>query len=175
MLSPPSLANISGAARRRTALELFARVLVIIVLAGAAEGMARDGAAPSVLTFAELAACPLKMGADQTAASLAKGFSGRLASLNGRSVEITGYMLPVAIAHGKSREFLLMRNQNSCCYGVPPQPNEYLVVRTTAEEGVSVVMDQPVAFIGTFTLAPVIEQGMILQVFTLEKAVTSNR
>lgn len=138
---------------------------------GVVSAETKKSATPSV-TFAELVDFPLKAGVGEAEGKLVGAFPARLAALNGQTVEITGYMLPVAMEHGTSREFLLMRNQNSCCYGAAPQPNEYLVVRTS-ERGVPVVMDQPVAFRGTFKISPVIAQGLILQVFTLEDAAPS--
>lgn len=56
-------------------------------------------------------------------------------SLDRKSVEIPGYMLPLTVEGDKVREFLLMPNTESCCYGVMPALNSFVFAR--AKKGVN--------------------------------------
>src|SRR5689334_1286597 len=41
-------------------------------------------------------------------------------ALSGRNVRATGYMLPVKLSQGLVTDFLLVKDQASCCYGGSP-------------------------------------------------------
>ncbi len=118
------------------------------------------------ITFAELAACPLV----EDAAAVAQGerLSDAVRAANGATIRIAGYMLPLAMEQGRSRQFLLMRNQNACCFGQMPAANEYLVVETAAP-GIPVRMDAPVACVGRLRVAPVVSGGAVVQFYNLEE------
>ncbi len=117
------------------------------------------------LTFAELAACPLT--ADTAAIAAGGVLSATVRSANGGPVRIVGYMLPLAVEQGRTRQFLVMRNQNACCFGQMPAANEYLVAETAAP-GLPVRMDTPVALVGRLRVAPVVSGGAVVQFFNLE-------
>ncbi len=53
----------------------------------------------------------------------------KVQSLDGKDVAIQGFLLPVTMNDGLAVEFLLMRNQSMCCYGVPPKINEWITVK----------------------------------------------
>jgi hypothetical protein len=122
---------------------------------------AADSAPPVKLTFKTLASWPLEGG---TAASPA------LLALDGKAVVITGYMLPMAYTKGRTREFMLMRSQASCCFGQPPKANEFLLVVTDSPEGVPATQDVPTAFTGTLRIQPETLGGVIVQCFRIEGA-----
>ena len=75
-------------------------------------------------------------------------FLRSIQSLDGKKVVIQGFLLPVKMDDGLAVEFLLMRNQSMCCYGVPPKINEWITVKMKGK-GVKAVMDQPIAVVGT--------------------------
>ena len=54
-------------------------------------------------------------------------------ALDGGKVIVEGFLLPVTMNNGLAIEFLLMRNQSMCCYGVPPKINEWITVRASGE------------------------------------------
>lgn len=121
---------------------------------------------PPRVTFAELAACPLV----PDAAAVASGsvLSAPIRAANGAQVRITGYMLPLAVEQGRSRQFLLLRNQNACCFGQMPAANEYVTVEAPAP-GLPVRMDTPVAVVGRLRVAPVVSGGAVVQFYQLEE------
>jgi hypothetical protein len=90
--------------------------------------------------------------------------------LNGARVVVTGYVLPLSYANGRTRQFMLMRSQASCCFGLPPKANEFVLVTTEAEEGVPAIQDVPAAMTGVFRVEPVKSGDVVLQCFRLEQA-----
>jgi hypothetical protein len=113
------------------------------------------------LTFAQLALTPL----DPDPAT----WPETLRSLADHQVRLTGYLLPLVTESGLTREFLLLRNQNACCYGRMPAANEYVVVHAPAP-GVAVTMDVPVTVRGTLRLSPLGAPGPLTRLFVLEDA-----
>jgi hypothetical protein len=120
-----------------------------------------------VVTFALLASCPL------FTAEAPQPPPEALARARDGVVRITGYMLPLTAEQGRTREFLLMRNQNACCFGKMPAANEYLLVRTAAD--LPVRMDVPVAIEGTLRIEPVVNAGEFVQFYRLEEARAAGR
>ena len=88
-------------------------------------------------------------------------------SLNEKSVAITGFILPVHTENGLTTDFLLLRNQSACCYGVMPKINEWVVVRS-AGKGVKAVMDVPMTVAGTFHIAEHRENGVLTAIYQLD-------
>lgn len=150
------------------------RLLLAAALAlGAVAPAAVEAPAPRRLTFAELAACPLVApGADEPKARWAQSLSAPVRAADGQRVVLTGYMLPLAVERGRTRQFLLMRNQNTCCFGQTPSANEYLVADCAAP-GVPVQMDLPVAIEGRLHVAPLFFGGALVQFYTLDEAVAA--
>jgi hypothetical protein len=64
-------------------------------------------------------------------------------ALDGRNVAVTGFMLPLKLENGRVVEFILLKNQMSCCYGLSPRINEWVHARVVGN-GVKVTMDRPV-------------------------------
>ena len=94
-------------------------------------------------------------------------FPNTVKILSGKQVAITGYMLPVHVTHGLATDFLLLKSQSACCYGVMPRINEWVIVRTTGK-GVKPVMDVPVAVQGTFHLGEMREDGHLIGIYQLD-------
>ncbi len=67
----------------------------------------------------------------------------RVRNLNRLEVEVEGYMLPLQLSPDETRstEFLLLPDTRACCYGVTPEQNGWVVVKT-APEGVATKPDQ---------------------------------
>ena len=68
-------------------------------------------------------------------------------SLDGREVAITGFMLPIKIHDRKVTEFMLLRTQNTCCFGIPPELHEVVEV-LKIDTPTKVLMDTPVTVVG---------------------------
>jgi hypothetical protein len=140
-------------------------VLVLTGLLGSTSpGRAQvaSASAPVKVTFKTLATYPVDDLGQQKPPSIE--------SLDGKAVVITGYMLPVNYARGRTREFMLMRTQAACCFGQPPKANEFLLVTTEATDGVPVTQDVPSTFSGIMRIKPEKLGNNIVQCFRIEGA-----
>lgn len=92
---------------------------------------------------------------------------GRVRQLDGRSVAVTGYMLPLKVV-GKDavEEFLLLRSQALCCYGAVPEVNEWISVRMPSEPAKS-LMDRPVTVKGTLQVGEMREEGYLVGIYDM--------
>jgi hypothetical protein len=68
--------------------------------------------------------------------------------INGLSVAVEGFMIPTVVdENNKVKEFLLLPDQMSCCFGQSPEANGWVVV--TAPNGVEVLMDEVIRATGS--------------------------
>ncbi len=67
--------------------------------------------------------------------------------LDGKEVALTGFMLPIRIHNHLVTEFMLLRTQNTCCFGIPPELHEVVEV-LRLESPVKVLMDTPITVVG---------------------------
>jgi hypothetical protein len=104
--------------------------------------------------------------AKASAAALAQIPSG-VRALDGSKIVIEGFLLPVRMNDGLAVEFLLMRNQSMCCYGVAPKINEWMTVAVKGQ-GVKPVMDQPIAVAGVLRVGPILENGSLAGIYRLD-------
>src|SRR5688572_33412135 len=103
-------------------------------------------AEPEVLVagFDKLASFEFTPPEDATKASSADAqIPERVRKFDAKKVTVTGFMLPVKMDGGLVTEFLLMKDQTGCCYGVMPKVNEWVVVKMTGK-GVAPMMDVPI-------------------------------
>jgi hypothetical protein len=88
-------------------------------------------------------------------------------ALNDKEVAVKGYMLPMNYRAGLASDFLILRNQSLCCYGVLPRITEWVSVRMVGK-GVKPIMDQPVTVCGTFHVGDVREHGSLVGIYRLD-------
>jgi len=88
---------------------------------------------------------------------------------DGKRAQITGFMLPVKMEGQLVSQFLLMRDQMMCCYGVVPRMNDWIVV--TVAKPVKFTPDVPISFRGKLSVKAMQEQGFITGIYLLEEAV----
>jgi hypothetical protein len=88
--------------------------------------------------------------------------------LNGSKVIVTGFMLPVKMGNNNelTTEFLLLKSQLLCCYGIAPQANEWVLVEMP--KGVKPVMDVPISFRGTLRVGAMFENGYLTGIYSLD-------
>ena len=67
--------------------------------------------------------------------------------LDGKEVVLTGFMLPLRIKNRLVTQFMLLRTQNTCCFGIPPELHEVVEV-LNVETPAKVLMDTPVTVVG---------------------------
>ena len=72
-------------------------------------------------------------------------------SFSGTQVAIEGFMVPTVVdEENLVKEFLLMPDQLSCCFGQAPEANGWVVARS--ESGVEVTMDRVIRILGRLTV-----------------------
>jgi hypothetical protein len=132
-------------------LVALSAILLYAVGIEVVEAPSRVKAPPGVtlVSFGDLTATKLPaLGHGQHGAFLA-GVPPTIRRLENQRVIIQGFMIPTLMDGSRVREFLLVRSQASCCFGLPPQLTDVLAVRMTGKP-VEVLMDRPVNVIGTW-------------------------
>jgi hypothetical protein len=87
-------------------------------------------------------------------------------ALNERQVAVRGFMLPLYVRHAHVTEFLLLRNQTMCCYGITPKMNEWIVVHAPGK-GVRSVMDRTITVYGTLRVGESRENNALVGIYQL--------
>jgi hypothetical protein len=88
-------------------------------------------------------------------------------AMEGKKVAVRGFLLPLKVEAGLTTEFILLRNQSLCCYGKPPQVNEWMHVRM-AGRGVKAIMDQPMTLYGTLHVGGYLENKQLLGLYQMD-------
>ena len=85
------------------------------------------------------------------------GIPESVLNLNGSSVAIPGFMIPMdQDGEGdKCTYFILARNQMTCCYGVAPGLNEWVSVRMEKGKTADLEMDRPVVVVGALEVGEI--------------------
>jgi hypothetical protein len=86
--------------------------------------------------------------------------------LDGRKVALAGFLLPLSLNNGRSTEFLLLRNQSACCFGLVPRVNELVFVKM-APPGVTPRVDVAVVVAGTLRLKWIGEGGQLTGIYEI--------
>lgn len=148
--------------------------LLLLSAARASDTPGADKPAPSVepvaLGFEVLASFPYALpditGAAAESTAPKPEIPAAIRDFHGRVVAVTGYMMPLQLEEGLARQFVLVRNLASCCYGVAPNLNEYVLV--TMGKGVRPVMDAPITVFGTLKIGETYEDGFLVGIYQLD-------
>ena len=97
----------------------------------------------------------------------AKQIPDSIKALDQHKVAVTGFMLPVKMAGGLVKEFLLVKDPMLCCYGIMPKINEWVVVKMVGK-GVKPLMDIPITFDGKLRVGEMYENGYLTGLYLLE-------
>jgi len=88
-------------------------------------------------------------------------------ALHGKDVAFRGFMLPVKTEGKRVTEFLLMKDQSACCFGVWPQMNEWIHVILKEGESAPMVWDIPITVFGTLEVGEVYEKKILMSIYRL--------
>lgn len=88
-------------------------------------------------------------------------------ALSGKRATVTGFMIPIGIDGGRAKQFVIVRSQMSCCYGVAPALNEFVLV-TMSNDGIRPVMDAPVTVVGTLKVGETYEDGYLVGIYQMD-------
>ena len=87
--------------------------------------------------------------------------------LNEKSVAVRGFMLPMRMDHGMVTEFILLRNQMGCCYGMAPGISEWIDVHTSGK-GVKPQIDDLITVCGTLHIGAVFENSYLTGMYKMD-------
>ena len=94
-------------------------------------------------------------------------------ALNGTKIAITGFLIPVDTDEtGEfATVFVIVRSQMTCCYGVVPKLNEWVMVTMEKNKRIRAVSDVPTTVFGTIDVGEKYEdmKGWTLYRMTAEK------
>ncbi len=83
--------------------------------------------------------------------SYAQRVPKKLRKISNTKVAIEGFMIPTIVdENNELKEFLLLPDQMSCCFGQAPEANGWIVV--SAEQGAEVMMDRIIRITGELTV-----------------------
>lgn len=86
--------------------------------------------------------------------------------MDGKKIALAGFTLPLTLANGRATEFLLLRSQAACCFGMVPRVNELVMVKMPPP-GMVPVLDTPMVVAGTLSLKWIGESGQLTAIYEL--------
>jgi len=94
--------------------------------------------------------------------------------MDAREVSVTGFMLPVQIKDRLVTQFMLMRTQNTCCFGIPPDLHEVVEV-LHVKTPPKALMDTPVTVVGRLHVKDRWEGDFLCSIYQMDaESVTAN-
>jgi hypothetical protein len=134
-----------------------------------------------IVDFQWLASYPFdspneKLTNDAAVAQLEKQIPAGIKALDGKNVMIRGFMVPVKEVQGHATEFLIVRDQPTCCYSGMTTITEFVSVKVPSP-GVASIMDQPITVQGILHVGAVLEGGYVMGIYRMdgEKLVDSSK
>jgi len=88
--------------------------------------------------------------------------------LDGTKVSLKGFMIPLKTEGEDVIEFVLVRNQMACCFGMVPRINEWIHVRMAPGKAAPYALDIPITVFGKLEVGEVYENGYVMSVYRLE-------
>ncbi len=85
---------------------------------------------------------------------------------DGKRIVLTGYVLPMRTRRGVVTEFLLLRDQGTCCFGAQAQINHF--IRVTYPPGIKPAEPVPWKISGTIRVGETYIQGYLTGIFQLD-------
>jgi hypothetical protein len=87
--------------------------------------------------------------------------------LDGKTVRIRGFMMPIKQEQGKTTEFLITRGQPSCCFSGATEINEFVTVKVPGK-GFETMMDDAVTIQGTLHVGAIMDSGFVVGLYELD-------
>ncbi len=91
----------------------------------------------------------------------------KLKALQGKEVNIAGYMIPMSEALDVTEFMLVQMPFFGCCYSVPPEPNETVMVKMQKGKSTPYVYS-PVRVTGIFKIQETKIDGFVVSVYEIE-------
>lgn len=152
-------------------MTLLRQLMVLLVLVGLT-GCAQKSVAPREyreMTWRELASFVYQPSVDPSAKTppTPEPLPGEIVALQGQRLQLAGYMMPIEVDGRKVLSFVLVRDQQLCCYGKMPAMNEWVFVRLEKGREIDMNMDRPIVVKGTFEVGEDIEEGVVISLYRM--------
>lgn len=92
----------------------------------------------------------------------------RVLKLDGKRIAIKGFMIPLRNDGEDVVEFVLVRNQNACCFGIVPAMNEWIHVKMDPEQAAPYAIDIPITVFGELDIGEVYENELLMSIYRLQ-------
>ena len=96
-----------------------------------------------------------------------KQIPASIKQLDGQTVRIRGFMMPIKEVQGKTTEFLITRSQPSCCFSGATEITEFVTVKVPGK-GFETMMDDAVSVVGKLHVGAVTDSGFIVGLYQLD-------
>lgn len=90
----------------------------------------------------------------------------RVLELQHQRLELAGYMVPVEVDGEQVRSFVLVKDQQSCCYSRVPALNEFVWVNVGGLNQ-TLQMDTPLQVVGQFEVGEEIQEGVVVSLYRM--------
>ena len=100
--------------------------------------------------------------------NLDEQISPEIQAMDGKKVEIQGFMLPLDMSEGNLRTFMLLKDQMACCFGNIPRLNEWVYVRVPKKKKISAQQDVLITLFGTLRVGAKFEREVLTGIYHLE-------
>jgi hypothetical protein len=92
----------------------------------------------------------------------------KILKLDGRRIAIKGFMIPLKNEGEDVVEFVLVRNQNACCFGIVPAMNEWIHVKMDPEQVAPYAIDIPITVFGELAIGETYENDLLMSIYRLQ-------
>ena len=72
----------------------------------------------------------------------------KVKDLNGKTIKVIGFMLPIDFDSGVVKSFMLLKNQMGCCFGIMPRVNDFIYVEMPKGQNAKYIMNTPLRVTG---------------------------
>jgi len=76
----------------------------------------------------------------------------KVKDLNGKTIKVIGFMLPIDFDSGAVKSFMLLKNQMGCCFGIMPRVNDFIYVEMPEGKSAKYMTDIPLRITGKLAI-----------------------
>lgn len=120
------------------------------------------------MTFDKLGSYPYEVFELKEGVTLKEQIPASVKELDGKKIAIKGFMLPYRNNGESVTEFILLRNQGLCCFGMVPRMNEWVHVTMAEGKGAPYAVDLPITVFGTLSVGEVYEKNVLMSLYRME-------
>ena len=90
---------------------------------------------------------------------------GPVMALDGKMIEISGYILPVDFSDGRVTTFMILKHKMTCCFDVMPRNNEFIFAKSGNDKSIDFIKGAPVTVRGVLHIGK--EENVMDGIYTM--------